>query len=258
MEACSLKCSEQQSSLTDCGGPKANSVYKVGPTRLKLLTSLPSPSSSTPPSHGRRIDLPDESTYHDLTPIPTSSPTNPSNSNNGISFQGPSASPQDHATRTALIGCIIAGAAIVVVAIVLYVLRYRRGSHRVAEQGQSWIYNNSNNIEYMHTRRPSSLGSHIFAGFESSAIGNHVSKPAFDHTPVHPFDCPKSPVSLSVTTMNPTYTTSRSIHRPSFNSIDHVSNSSTSMVDPIPPSIRLPPASSSICHDHGGDSSERK
>ncbi|KAF9217542.1 hypothetical protein BGZ59_003264 [Podila verticillata] len=51
MEACSLKCSEQQSSLTDRGGPKANSVYKVGPTQLKLLTSLPLPSPSAPPSH---------------------------------------------------------------------------------------------------------------------------------------------------------------------------------------------------------------
>lgn len=204
------------------------------------MTPLPSPSFSAPPSHGRRIDLPDEPIYHDLTPIPTWLPNNSNNSNSGYSFQGPSASLQDRATKTALIACIVAGAAIVVVAIVLYVLRYRRRSHRVGKQGLSWIYNN-NDIENMHTRRRSSIGSHIFFGFESSTVGDHVSKPAFDHTPVHPFDCPKSLGSLSVATMDSASTSPKSVHGPPFHSIGHINNSSTyTTVDPISPSIHLP------------------
>lgn len=165
-----------------------------------LPTPLPSPSTTLHHSRGRR-ELPEESQAHDPGhSMPTASPTNLPNHANHGNMQGFLTATHDHAASAAMIGCIVAGAGIVVAAIVLYVVRYRRGSRCGAKYGQSWIQNND--LEDMYKRWPTSSGSHIFAGFEWSA-NNCVSKPAFDHTPVHPFDCSESPALLSVTTMPP-------------------------------------------------------
>lgn len=138
---------------------------------------------------------------------------------------------QEHATSAAVIGPIVAGVVIVVAAIVLYVVRYRRGSRRAAKHDQSWIQ--SNDLEH---NKPSSISSHPFTGFETSA-NNHMSKPAFDHTPVHPFDCTESPALLSVTTVYPTSTSLKSVLRPSFSSNNSITSTT---VDPVSPSICLP------------------